>query len=163
LLVAVGCRAGNSAKPGPQAASSVEASGAEAPLKVERFGAALSEASRHPITAVLADPSAFSERPIQIDGHVRRACSRKGCWMELAAGSDAALPGCRVTFKDYSFFVPTDSQGARALVEGELKFRRLSPQRVTHYEAEGATFAMKHPDGSADEIQFIATGVELRR
>jgi hypothetical protein len=164
LLEASGCRSGgNTAKPLAKAVNSAETSNTEAALKVEHFGAALGGAPRHPVTAVLADPSAFTAHPIQIDGHVRRACSRKGCWMELAAGSDAALPGCRVTFRDYGFFVPTDSQGARALAEGELKLRRLTPQRVAHYEAEGATFAAKHPDGSADEVQFIASGVELRR
>ena len=98
-----------------------------------------------------------------MEGLVRRACSRKGCWMELAAGADKASPGCRVTFKDYGFFVPTDSAGARAKVQGAVMIHKVEPQWVAHMEEEGAHFASKNPDGSANEVRLVATGVELTR
>ena len=44
------------------------------------------------------------------EAKVRRACEKKGCWMELA-GAEGIGPGMRVTFKDYGFFVPKDSRG----------------------------------------------------
>lgn len=154
LLVA-GCSKGSGDGPAPSA-SAVPAG--------EHFGAPFAGAPRHTLAQVLAEPAQYAAAgPLQLDGAVRRACSRKGCWMELAAGSAPEQPGCRVTFKNYGFFVPTDSAGARALVEGEVQVRRVSATRVEHYEAEGARFPNKHPDGSADEVQFIATGVELWR
>jgi hypothetical protein len=83
--------------------------------------------------------------------------------MELAPSNDPKLPGCRVTFKDYGFFVPTDSAGAQAKVQGTLGVNTLPPERVAHLESEGGQFPRKNADGSVDELRLVATGVELRR
>jgi hypothetical protein len=83
--------------------------------------------------------------------------------MEIAADLEQASPGCRVTFQDYAFFVPTDSEGAAATVEGAVTLKKVPRSRVTHLEAEGAQFANKNADGSASEVQIVATGVELIR
>lgn len=83
--------------------------------------------------------------------------------MELAEGADSKLPGCRVTFKDYGFFVPTNSAGASARVEAQLELATLNPASVDHMEREGASFPNKASDGSAREVRLIATGVELTR
>lgn len=70
---------------------------------------------------------------------------------------------CRVTFKDYGFFVPTDSAGARAKVEGRIVTKLVTAGHVEHLEGEGAVFPNKHADGSAMEVRLVATGVELVR
>jgi hypothetical protein len=44
-----------------------------------------------------------------------------------------------------------------------VTLRRVEPKLVSHLEAEGATFAAKAGDGSADEVRIVATGVELSR
>ncbi len=127
------------------------------------FGAPLGNAPHAELKAVLADPNRFADMPLSVDGYVRRACSKKGCWMELATSKEPGAPGCRVTFKDYGFFVPTDSAGATARLEGTVTLRRVDKGLVSHLEAEGATFASKAPDGTADEVRILATGVELTR
>jgi len=81
--------------------------------------------------------------------------------MELAVSSDPKTPACRVTFKDYGFFVPTNAAGSEARLEGVMNVRRVEPGLVSHLEAEGANFAKKGADGSAEEVRFVATGVEL--
>jgi len=83
--------------------------------------------------------------------------------MEVAESADPKLPGCRVTFKDYGFFVPTDSAGSRAKVQGTLGVNTLPPERVLHLESEGGQFPHKNPDGSVDELRLVANGVELWR
>lgn len=80
--------------------------------------------------------------------------------MELAPTDKG--PGVRVTFKDYGFFVPLDSAGSTAKVEGTVKVAELSPERARHYEAEGAKVA-KGKDGKYREVQLVALGVELRK
>jgi hypothetical protein len=127
------------------------------------FGAALGPAPRADLAHVLKDPGRFAAGTHIVEGHVRRACSKKGCWMELATANDPGAPGCRVTFKDYGFFVPTDAAGATARLEGTVTLRRVEPKLVSHLEAEGATFASKATDGTADEVRILATGVELTR
>jgi len=112
---------------------------------------------------VLKSPDKFADQSVLVEGEVRRACTRKGCWMELSEAQDPALPGCRVTFKDYGFFVPTDSAGSTAKVQGTLGVNTVPPERVAHLESEGGSFPHKNPDGSATELRLVATGVELWR
>jgi hypothetical protein len=111
----------------------------------------------------LREPASFAGKPLKLEGHVRRACSKMGCWMELSTAPDANAPACRVIFQGHRFFVPKDSAGARARVEGSLELRRVEPDQVAHMEAEGGEFTQKGADGSAQEVRFIATGVELWR
>ncbi len=96
-------------------------------------------------------------RTVLVEGVVRRACSQMGCWMELAPAEGG--PGVRVTFKDYGFFVPTDSAGAKARVQGTVKVAQLSPAQAEHLRAEGGSMAA----GAQREVRLVATGVELRR
>jgi hypothetical protein len=130
--------------------------------EVERFGAPLTGLPAQPLDAVIATPEQF-QGPVRVSGRVRRACERKGCWMELATDSAEGAKACRVRFKDYGFFVPTDSAGAQATLEGSVEVRKVSSGRVRHLENEGAVFTSKNEDGSANEVQIVATGVELTR
>jgi hypothetical protein len=68
-----------------------------------------------------------------------------------------------VTFKDYGFFVPLDSAGSTAKVQGTVEVKTVAATEVEHLESEGAKFAGKQPDGTAREVRMVATGVELRR
>jgi Domain of unknown function (DUF4920) len=79
--------------------------------------------------------------------------------MEIGEGETS----CRVTFKDYGFFVPTDSAGTQARVQGRIETQRVEPSRVAHLEGEGAKFRNRQADGSATEVQFIASAVQLTR
>jgi hypothetical protein len=126
------------------------------------YGAALAPATPVALGTVMAAPDRFADQTVTVEGQVRKACTRKGCWMELAESQQPGTPGCRVTFKDYGFFVPTDSAGTRARVQGKVEVGVLSAAAVRHYEEEGAAFA-KAPDGTAREVRIVATGVELRR
>jgi hypothetical protein len=137
---------------------------AEPNASVEVFGDPLTTPSpSDSLALILEAPLDFAGTQVTVQGKVRRACSRRGCWMELSEGLDANAPGCRVTFKNYGFFVPLDSQGATATVEGQVTVKRVPKSRVEHLEAEGAVFPSKNPDGSASEVQLVATGVEMVR
>ncbi|HZA51075.1 MAG TPA: DUF4920 domain-containing protein [Myxococcaceae bacterium] len=105
-------------------------------------------------------PEAHAGKTVFVEGKVRRACTKKGCWMELARSERGA--GVRVTFKDYGFFVPLDSAGSTARVEGVVKVAELSDERAKHYESEGA-IVPRGKDGKPREVQLVASGVELRR
>jgi hypothetical protein len=145
----------------PSVAPASSSSAASSPPKA--FGAPISAGPELALTEVLSKPERFRDQTITVQGQVRSACTRRGCWMEIAEGSDPKLPGCRVTFKDYGFFVPTDSAGARAKVQGTLGVNTLPPERVAHLESEGGQFPRKNADGSVDELRLVATGVEMRR
>jgi len=114
------------------------------------------------LAMVLKAPGDYDGKTVALEGTVRRACERKGCWMELATAATEKGPGVRVTFKDYGFFVPVDSAGRSAKVEGVVKVAELSDERAKHYESEGATVP-RGKDGKPREIQLVASGVELRK
>jgi len=151
LLLLLGCQVDRSAQPPAQAAAR------------EVFGKPLSGLTKTPLAAILQRPAEFDGRTVAVEGHVARACSRKGCWMEIADGPSESAPSCRVTFENYAFFVPKDAPGAQARLEGTVTTSRIKPSHVEHLESEGARFGAKNPDGSAIEVQIVATGVELER
>ncbi len=122
-------------------------------------GAPVPAGSPTPLADVIARPDDFAGKTLLVEGTVKAACSKRGCWMELAADGGGS---CRVRFKDYGFFVPTDSAGAHARLAGEVKVRTFAPDEVAHYAAEGATLA-KGPDGTARAVEITATGVELMK
>jgi uncharacterized protein DUF4920 len=167
----LGCESGRvqPPAPGPEAAAAAvpagashEASSPAGPAPsgaARRFGAALEPAAPVPLASLLNEPKAYAGKTITTEGRVQRACSRKGCWMEIGSGEDS----CRITFKDYGFFVPTDSAGAFAKVQGRLDTREVEAAAVEHLESEGAHFRNKRSDGSATEVRMIASAVELRR
>ncbi len=123
-------------------------------------GEALKGAPAVKLSELLAKPQTHEGKTVRVEGQVRKACEKKGCWMELAEGAKGA--GVRVTFKDYGFFVPLDSAGSSARVEGLVKVTELSESMAKHYEAEGA-IVPRGTDGKPREVQLVATGVELRR
>lgn len=123
-------------------------------------GDKLKGAPKVELAALLSKPAELDGKTVQLEGKVRKACEKKGCWMELAAADKG--PGVRVTFKDYGFFVPLDSAGSTAKVEGVVKLAVLSEETAKHFEAEGATVP-RGKDGKPQEVQLVAAGVELVR
>jgi hypothetical protein len=130
--------------------------------KVLVRGDKISPGPRLNVQRLLDAPSNHQGKSVRVEGDVRQACTRKGCWMELAPSAQTKGPGVRVTFKDYGFFVPLDSAGAKASVEGIVQVSELSEETARHYESEGATVP-RGKDGKPREIQLVAQGVELRR
>lgn len=112
------------------------------------------------IATVLESPDAYAKNPVLVEGVVESACTNKGCWMQLVPA--AGEPGMRVTFKHYGFFIPLDSKGMQARAHGTTKVKTLSKKDADHLEAEGAKLT-RNADGTAREISFVASGVELRK
>ena len=164
-LLLVACRSNPPAPPQTPAPQQTPAP----PREVKTYGQPLTvtAAETLPVSTLVARPDSYAGKPVTVEGTVRSACTNKGCWLELAeggsGGAKADAPGCRVTFKDYGFFVPTNSAGARARVQGTFELATVSADRVRHLEQEGATFKTKQPDGTARELRLVASGVELWR
>lgn len=124
-------------------------------------GDKLSGLPKTEMTALLKSPGDFDGKTVALEAKVRKACEKKGCWMELSPANGEG-PGVRVTFKDYGFFVPLDSAGRTAKVEGLIKVAELSAETAKHYESEGA-IVPRGKDGKPREVQLIASGLELRK
>jgi hypothetical protein len=125
------------------------------------FGQPLTAASDLEFAQLLAEPDKYASSDVSVQGVVRQVCQTRGCWLELATGPDQQAGGCRVIAQGHAFFVPIDSAGKRARVQGRVEVRNVPAAQVAHMEQEGGHFANKQPDGSARELRIVARSVEL--
>lgn len=114
------------------------------------------------LAELVGSPEKYQDKSVRLEGTVRRACDKMGCWMELAESADKSAAGVRVLMKDHGFFVPTDSAGSKATVEGKVMVKALDQAEVDHMKSEGGTVPTGK-DGKAREVQVEAVGVELVR
>ena len=134
--------------------------GAQRPDSVIVRGVPLSDSPLVQVADVLGDSDAYAGRTVTIEGSVERVCRVKGCWMRVVSADESSA--IRVTFKNYGFFVPTDSAGHQARLEGVVETTTFSRDDTNHLIAEGVALE-RNPDGTATEVRFVAAGVELRR
>ena len=97
----------------------------------------------------------------KLEGTIVQTCPKKGCWMSLATATDTLF----VRFRDYGFFVPTDSvSGKVAVIEGDLFLDTITVEMRKHYaedagKSEEEIAAITEPEY---DINFIADGVIIK-
>lgn len=125
-------------------------------------GAPIGNSAKVSLNKVLADPSKYTDKTVLVEGVVVRSCKTEGCWAEVAENKDSK--SVRINMKDHKFFIPLESAGAWARVEGMLKVKTLNKEQVEHMiKEDGAKFNKINADGSVTEVSFEATGIELKK
>jgi hypothetical protein len=98
---------------------------------------------------------------VKFKAPINAVCASKGCWMRLdIANEDEVF----VKFKDYAFFVPTDTKTGDAIVEGKAYLEEVSVDELRHMaEDAGKTkeeiAAITKPER---ELRFMADGVLIK-
>ena len=100
----------------------------------DSFGACVSD----PTTAIsLAEVStkldSLDSLTVVMRAKVSEVCQAKGCWMNLAGGSDSSQVEMFEQFKDYGFFMPKDLAGKEVIVEGKAYKEETSVEELRHY------------------------------
>ncbi len=160
-LVIAACAASASAQGahhGQHPKQEKEAAAAD-PSGVIRRGEAIGDSRRVAFADALKEPQQFAGKTVVIEGVVRRVCQAEGCWVEIGPKADSEET-VRVTF-DHKFAVPKDADKMNFRAEGRLKVKTLSKETVEHLVKEDGAKIKTKPDGTADEVSFVATGVEL--
>lgn len=100
---------------------------------------------------------------IAFKGTVNSVCQAKGCWMKLDLGNPEAESFVR--FKDYSFFVPMDSEGAEAIVKGIAKKEETSVEELKHYAKDAGKSEEEIAKITEPKVEytFLADGVLLKK
>ena len=99
----------------------------------ETFGVILDESL--PILSMenlVVDSSTHLTKPFQVEARIAKVCQKKGCF--FIAQQDQHI--LRVSFRDYGFFIPTDSSGKTVTLAGELVQKDLSPEQAAHFKAD---------------------------
>jgi len=99
-------------------------------------------------------------RDIVIGGKIASVCKKKGCWMNVQLGEEKEV---FVKFKDYGFFVPLDSDGSNAVLQGNAYKETVSVEELKHYaeddgQSEEEIAAITEPE---TKYLFMASGVIL--
>jgi len=92
---------------------------------------------------------------------IKEVCKSKGCWMIVKLPNDEEM---RVTFKDYKFFVPTNSAGFVAVIEGKATRKSTSMETLRHYaeDAGKSPEEIEEIDGPQEGYAFVAHGVLIK-
>lgn len=98
---------------------------------------------------------------IKLQGTINEVCQAKGCWMTIDLGDGKQL---RVKFKDYGFFVPKNSAGKTAIMQGVAQKETISVDELKHLakdagKSEDEINAINEPQ---EELTFIAEGVIIQ-
>lgn len=107
---------------------------------------------------VLEKSDSFEGRQVAMKGTIKQVCQKKGCFFMLSDGNNQA----RITFKDYSFFIPTNSAGKQVTLKGTFHVEKLSEDKAKHY-AEDAGENPDHIKGPQEEYSLIATTVKIMK
>ena len=112
--------------------------------------ASLEELARH------EDPD--SAGAFLLTTRVSQVCKKKGCFFIAQQGTTTM----RVSFVDYSFFVPTDISGKNVTLSGRLVRRELTEEQAEHFAKDlGDGKPVPVEAGTVNEI--VATAVSVPR
>ena len=125
------------------------------------YGAEVKELNITPTTEMVAFVQENGSFEGKISGEIKEVCSSKGCWLTMDLPDGSSM---RVTFKDYEFFVPKNSQGFPIVLEGVATLTETDVKTLQHYAKD---------EGKSDEevakitepkreITFEAVGVKIK-
>ncbi|PKD18186.1 branched-chain amino acid aminotransferase [Salegentibacter salinarum] len=98
---------------------------------------------------------------LKFTSNINSVCKKKGCWMILELPEEEDV---RVTFKDYGFFVPKDSENTEVIVQGKAFINEMSVEDQKHYAEDEGKSETEIAAITSLEISraFIANGVLLK-
>jgi Domain of unknown function (DUF4920) len=130
--------------------------------EVVKRGAPLGDSPLVAFADVFKEPQKYAGKSVRVEGVVERVCQAEGCWMQIksAKGADDDAAAVRVTF-DHKFAVPKEAAKMKFRAEGVFSVKTLSKETVEHLIKDDGAKIKTKADGTADEISFVATGVEL--
>ncbi len=109
-----------------------------------------------PLKTMIAKKASYQDQKVATEGQIKQVCQKKGCFFILSGGKNEA----RITFKDYSFFIPTNSAGKQVVLKGTFNVEKLPEEKAKHYAKD----AGEDPDkvkGPQEEFSLVATSVKI--
>jgi hypothetical protein len=122
----------------------------------EFYGATLPENTNTVSLSELIDNSdSYLDKEVAVETRIAKVCQKKGCFFVATEGAASA----RITFKDYGFFIPTDSGGKTVTVLGVFSRVPVSREQAQHFAADlGETTT---PSATDFEYSIVASAVKL--
>lgn len=122
----------------------------------ETFGATYPEAASAITLRQLVDSAnEHLNQQVLVNTRIAKVCQKKGCFF-IAQDGDITM---RVSFKDYGFFIPTDSSDKAVDLAGVLTSKQISEKQARHFAKDiGEEYsAIK----TGQNYEFIASSVRI--
>lgn len=124
----------------------------------EIFGARLSQGGTPlSLNEVIKENDKYQDQQVLLQTRIAKVCQKKGCFFVAQEGENTA----RVSFKDYGFFIPTDSGGKDVLLQGVYSRKSVSQEEAEHYAEDLGETAPVQP--GRFEYSIVATAVKIPR
>ncbi|HHG85417.1 MAG TPA: DUF4920 domain-containing protein [Bacteroidetes bacterium] len=125
------------------------------------FGAAVSAEGAMPSSDLISKLAGQDSVHVKLEGSISSCCQAKGCWMTMPLTDDEDL---MIKFKDYGFFVPKNSTGKPAVIEGWAYHELVSIEELRHYAMDAGKSPAEVEAITEDEerITFMADGVLIK-
>ncbi len=126
-----------------------------------KFGASIDEKDALSMQQLVQEMDGKASISTKVSGKVIEVCQVKGCWMKIDKGDGTSM---RVRFKDYGFFVPKNSSGKTAVLQGIASVETTTVEELKHY-AEDAGKPKEEIEKITEpqsELVFEAEGVILK-
>jgi len=124
----------------------------------ETFGAMIdSTLATTDLASLLAQPTEQLGKKVIIETKINKVCQKKGCFFIAQQNKHTA----RVSFRDYGFFIPTDSSGKTVLLSGELVEKQMTQEQAEHFSSDINSESEVLKAGKVYEI--IADAIQIPR
>lgn len=107
------------------------------------------------ITDLATNAQQYLGKNFQVETRIAKVCQKKGCFF-IAQQDEHVI---RVSFKDYGFFIPTDSSGKTVTLSGELIQKEMTTEQAAHFTADLQAGSGEIKSGAVYEI--VATSVRI--
>ena len=99
----------------------------------------------------------YQDQEVVLETRIAKVCQSKGCFFVATEGATTA----RVSFKDYGFFIPTDSGGKDVVLLGILSRESVSKEEAEHYAKDLGETAASDPERF--QYSIVASAVKIPR
>lgn len=116
------------------------------------------------ISDILAEPDAYLDQTVLVEGEILDVCPKMGCWMELKSDDGEGM--IKVKVKDGDIVFPVDAIGENAVVEGKVYKIELTQEEAVDYfehvaEESGDDFDPSIITGPMTIYQIKGLGAEI--
>ncbi len=125
--------------------------------KSETFGAKLDTSlPKTTLMKLMKNARTNLDKPLLIETKVSKVCQKKGCFF-IAQQDDVFV---RVSFKDYDFFIPTDSTNKTVLLNGTLISKNRTDEQAAHFNSDLKTDNVLE---SGTVYEIVASSIRVPR
>ena len=99
----------------------------------------------------------YQDQEVLLATRIAKVCQKKGCFFVATEGAVTA----RVSFKDYGFFIPTDSGGKDVVLLGTFSRKSVSKEEAEHYATDLGETGASNPERF--QYSIVASAVKIPR